>query len=83
MIDGIETARSPWWLVNSTSGGVIVVAFGLCDTSDARDTLYPSETHLQLGEPEIFRANPVEHFCKMFFLSEQFESSTLNAGETC
>eukprot|EP00434_Breviolum_minutum_P009839 symbB.v1.2.008665.t2/scaffold537.1/size221706/9 len=42
------SSRSPWWLVNSTSGGMIVVAFGLCDTgSEAmRDTLYPSDLNL-------------------------------------
>eukprot|EP00435_Cladocopium_sp_Y103_P069955 s934_g34.t1 len=41
--------RSPWWVVNSTTGGFIAVAFGLCDTgSDAmKETLKPSD--LELG----------------------------------
>ena len=38
--------RSPWWVVNSTTGGFIAVAFGLCDTGgDAmKETLKPSDT---------------------------------------
>ena len=42
--------RPPWWLVNSTTGGLIAVAFGLCDTgAQELETLWPSE--------------PRPHFC--------------------
>eukprot|EP00438_Fugacium_kawagutii_P008700 Skav236560 [mRNA] locus=scaffold1066:298797:303181:- [translate_table: standard] len=42
--DPADDARRPWWLVNSTCGGFIAAAFGLCDTGDElmKETLFPT-----------------------------------------
>ncbi|CAK9107158.1 Probable galactinol--sucrose galactosyltransferase 6 (Protein DARK INDUCIBLE 10) (Raffinose synthase 6) [Durusdinium trenchii] len=40
--------RRPWWLLNSTAGGFMAAAFGLCDTGaeEMTETLYPLDCHL-------------------------------------